>query len=49
MRCVNEVSIELEEQMGEECLVIKVIGNAFLHSMVRTHRWHSRSGGRWAS
>lgn len=36
MRCVNKVSIELEEQMGEECLVIKVIGNAFLHSMVRT-------------
>lgn len=36
MRCVNEISIEVEEQMGEECLVIKVIGNAFLHSMVRT-------------
>lgn len=36
---VREVkSIELfeEEQMGEKCLVIKVVGNAFLHSMIRT-------------
>lgn len=36
MRCVSEISIEPEEQMGESCLVVKVIGNAFLHSMVRT-------------
>ena len=36
MRYVSEVSIAHEEQMGESCLVVKVIGNAFLHSMVRT-------------
>ena len=36
---VREVkSIELfeEEQMGERCLVVRVVGNAFLHSMIRT-------------
>lgn len=36
---VREIkSIELfeEEQMGERCLVIRVVGNAFLHSMIRT-------------
>ncbi len=36
MRRVDEISITREEQMGESCLVVKVIGNAFLHSMVRT-------------
>lgn len=36
MRRVDEITIEREVQMGEECLVIRVVGNAFLHSMVRT-------------
>lgn len=36
MRRVNEIRIEPEMQMGEECIVITVKGNAFLHSMVRT-------------
>lgn len=36
MRCVNEIRIEREVQMGEECIVVTVEGNAFLHSMVRT-------------
>lgn len=36
MRCVNEIRIEHEVQLGEKCLVITVAGNAFLHSMVRT-------------
>lgn len=36
MRCVEEISIERETQLGESCIVIKVVGNAFLHSMVRT-------------
>ena len=36
MRRVDEISITHEEQMGESCLLVKVVGNAFLHSMVRT-------------
>lgn len=36
MRRVDDISIICEEQMGESCLVVKVVGNAFLHSMVRT-------------
>lgn len=36
MRCVEEISIDPDEQLGEPCIVIKVVGNAFLHSMVRT-------------
>lgn len=36
MRYVERIDIEREVQMGEECLVIRVVGNAFLHSMVRT-------------
>lgn len=36
MRRIEEIRIERETQMGEECLVIRVVGNAFLHSMVRT-------------
>lgn len=36
MRFVESIDIFTEEQMGEECVVIKVVGNAFLHSMVRT-------------
>lgn len=35
-RNVHEISFSHEEVMGESHLVIKVVGNAFLHSMVRT-------------
>lgn len=35
-RNVHEISFSREEVMGESLLVIKVVGNAFLHSMVRT-------------
>lgn len=35
-RFVQEVSIYPEECMGEQLLTVKVVGNAFLHSMVRT-------------
>ena len=35
-RYVEEVSIYPQEVMGEQLLTIKVRGNAFLHSMVRT-------------
>ncbi len=35
-RCVSEISIERVCVLGEELLQIKVVGNAFLHSMVRT-------------
>ncbi|NTU88881.1 MAG: tRNA pseudouridine(38-40) synthase TruA [Actinobacteria bacterium] len=36
--CRNVMEVELfeEGQLGEDCLVIRVVGNAFLHSMVRT-------------
>ena len=34
-RNVMEISIFPESAMGEELLVVKVVGNAFLHSMVR--------------
>lgn len=36
MRFVEEVSVFEEEQLGEKHFVVKVVGNAFLHSMVRT-------------
>ena len=36
MRNVSEISFENVEFFGEELLQIKVVGNAFLHSMVRT-------------
>lgn len=36
MRFVEEVDVFEEEQLGEKHLVVKVVGNAFLHSMVRT-------------
>lgn len=36
MRFVESIDVDREIQMGEECLVIRVVGNAFLHSMVRT-------------
>ena len=35
-RNVHEISFHHEEIMGETILVVKVVGNAFLHSMVRT-------------
>ncbi|MDO4502315.1 MAG: tRNA pseudouridine(38-40) synthase TruA [Coriobacteriia bacterium] len=35
-RNVQEISIYEEEVLGEKLLTIKVVGNAFLHSMVRT-------------
>ena len=36
--CRNVMAIEIfeEEQLGERCLVVRVVGNAFLHSMVRS-------------
>ncbi len=36
MRFVKSIEIFEEEHLGEHCLTVKVIGNAFLHSMVRT-------------
>lgn len=35
-RFVERIEVEREMQMGEECIVVRVVGNAFLHSMVRT-------------
>ncbi len=35
-RYVSEVSLFEEDVMGERALVVRVVGNAFLHSMVRT-------------
>lgn len=35
-RNVSEITIRREELLGERVIVIKVVGNAFLHSMVRT-------------
>ncbi len=36
VRTVESVEISEEEVLGERCLVVEVVGNAFLHSMVRT-------------
>ncbi|MGI6031825.1 MAG: tRNA pseudouridine(38-40) synthase TruA [Coriobacteriales bacterium] len=36
MRCVERLDLYTETQLGEDCLVIDIVGNAFLHSMVRT-------------
>jgi tRNA pseudouridine38-40 synthase len=36
MRRVEAIELFSEEHLGEECLVLRVMGNAFLHSMVRT-------------
>ena len=36
MRYVESLDVFEEEHLGEQCLCIRVIGNAFLHSMVRT-------------
>lgn len=35
-RCVNEISLFGETTMGERLVVVKIVGNAFLHSMVRS-------------
>lgn len=36
MRRVESIDIIEEEHLGEACLTVRIIGNAFLHSMVRT-------------
>jgi tRNA pseudouridine38-40 synthase len=36
VRRVDTIEISEEMQLGEKCVVIRVVGNAFLHSMVRT-------------
>jgi len=35
LRELTEVSLTEEMQMGESCLCVRVVGNAFLHNMVR--------------
>ncbi len=35
VRCVDQIEIFEETQLGEACVVVRVVGNAFLHSMVR--------------
>lgn len=35
MRRLDSIEIAEEEHLGERCLTLKVVGNAFLHSMVR--------------
>ena len=35
-RRVDSIDIAEEEHLGERCVVVRVVGNAFLHSMVRT-------------
>jgi tRNA pseudouridine38-40 synthase len=35
-RRLEGVEILAEEHLGEECVAVRVVGNAFLHSMVRT-------------
>ncbi|MDH4140922.1 MAG: tRNA pseudouridine(38-40) synthase TruA [Coriobacteriia bacterium] len=35
VRAVKSVQVERAVEAGEECLVLKIVGNAFLHSMVR--------------
>jgi tRNA pseudouridine38-40 synthase len=35
VRRIEEIEIYPEEQLGEETLVVQVVGNAFLHSMIR--------------
>lgn len=36
MRCITSIDIVEEEHLGEPCLSVRIVGNAFLHSMVRT-------------
>ncbi len=35
VRGLEEVELLVERQLGEDCVVVRVVGNAFLHSMVR--------------
>ena len=35
-RRVTSIEIFAEQALGEECMTVRVVGNAFLHSMVRT-------------
>ena len=35
MRRIDSLSVFSTEHLGEDCVVIQVLGNAFLHSMVR--------------
>jgi tRNA pseudouridine38-40 synthase len=35
MRNIEAIDIAEEEHLGERCIVVRVVGNAFLHSMVR--------------
>lgn len=35
LRRIDKVDLFEEEQLGERCLVIRVVGNAFLHNMIR--------------
>jgi len=35
VRRVDSIDLAWEEHLGEGCLVVRVVGNAFLHSMVR--------------
>ncbi len=35
IRRVDEISLAEEQHLGETCLTVRVLGNAFLHSMVR--------------
>lgn len=35
MRRLDAVELFEEEQLGETCLVVRIVGNAFLHNMVR--------------
>ncbi len=35
VRRIDDIDIGHEEHLGETCLVVRVVGNAFLHSMVR--------------
>lgn len=36
VRCIEVLEVFCETQLGEEHIVVRVVGNAFLHSMVRT-------------
>ena len=36
VRTLHSVDLEWEEHLGERCLVVRVVGNAFLHSQIRT-------------
>ena len=36
VREIKNIDLLWEEHMGETCLVVRVVGNAFLHSMIRT-------------